>query len=342
MAIAVKTKNDLKILMGEQSTWGTALTAAANFNMATPVFGSVLDVDPTSIDNDVKIRLPNRSNTGLRTLDRRNIQHDYKGSSPKITLSGDAKYNDLAQLLYAVMQNVSEGALTPFEKTFTFPATQPDFTAGGGWFGSIIVEDDSASSVNKLIRDVICRKLTLTCDPESNQGRAQISAEMIGRGAPTLNLAQASGTNTAAPQEFYYFHDIKVFTGNGSTLAPVSIKIEIENNARPISVDGTTLGDFKTYALGSYTVKATLRVLYEANARAIQAVQGTTVDHSWVLSWGTVSTDGYLNFVLQAQPGPAPDVNEDEKTIDFNLTGIVSGGVGPLTVVMADGIDRAW
>ena len=342
MAIALKTKDDVRIFLGEQTTWGTALTAASNFNMTTPAFGSELDIDLAALDNDVQIRTPNRSNSGRRTLDRGNIQHDYKGASPKITLSGDAKFNDLAQFLYAVMQNVSEGALTPFEKTFQFPSTQPDFTASAGWFGSVIVEDDSASSVNKLIRDVICRKLTLTCDPTSNQGRLQIAAEMIGRGAPTLNLAQVSGTKAITPQEFYYFHDIKTFEGNANALAPVSIQIEIENNARPISVDIATAGDFRTYALGPYTVKATLRVLYEANARAIQALQGTTIEHPWTIIWGTVGTDGYLSIALRGQPGPALDVNEDEKTIDFNLTGVYNAGALPLIVVMGDAIDRAW
>lgn len=169
-----------------------------------------------------------------------------------------------------------------------------------------------------------------------------MAAEMISRGGATLNLAQVTGAQATTAQEFWYFHDMNVFTGNGNALAPMSIKIEIENNARPVSVDGSTAGWFRSYALGPYSFKANLKVLYEANAQAIQAVQATTVDPPWVISWGTDNTDGYLNFAINAQPGPAMDVNEEEKSIDFTLTGVYDGGTLPVTVVMADGVDRAW
>jgi hypothetical protein len=345
MPITVYTKDEVDVLLGEQATWGTALADSTNFNGTTAAFGEIVDCEITELDWDAKERLPNRSNSGQRQLMSDNIQMDQRGSSPKYIIKGDAKKHTLAHLLYAVMQNVTEDAAAGvFEKTYTFPAQQPDLTAGAGWFGTMILKQPIASQSQK-VKDIIVPELVLSCDPNNNQGRLSIdSCTLMGRGAPVTN-SNPTGTLARYSQTFFYFNDINVFTGNGNTFTPMSFQIKISNGARPVGVDTASLGDFRTYALGiPYSVELKMTVLHESAAVGLQVLQGTKVDHPWVIGWGTDNTNGYLNFAVRGQLVKSPDVYVNGvKCIEFNVKGVyVAPSTQSLTVVLADGLDRAW
>jgi len=347
MAVTVYTKDDVDILLGEQATFGTVLADIADFNGTTPEWGEIVDCEIGVLDTDVKTREPNRSNSGNRILLAQNVQHDEKGTMPKFTIQGDAKKHTLAGLLYGVVQNVSEAVGTPFEKTFTFASTQPDFTANAGWFGTLIVKQPS--SLSQKVRDMIVRKLTLSCEPENNQGRMQMTAELIGRGAVTRDSAPNTGVLARYAQSFFYFHDLKVASFVGNTIYPLSIpKIEITNNALAIGQKSATSGDFLTYALGapSYSVTFTIRVLWDTVSAGLKNTEATTPASqagALILSWGTDNTDGYLNFTTYCKvDAPSPDAYGPTKAVDFNFTMVDDEVNEPFTCVIADALDRAW
>jgi hypothetical protein len=346
MAFAAKTKDDVAYALATQAAWGTAIVGSAS--MASPS-GMRLDVEPTVFVSDTKIRAPNRSMVGQRYRDTTALVHDTKGSMPSISFTGQIKKNDLAHWLYAVMQNVTEDAVADkFNKVFTFPTTQPDFTAGTpeSWFATIIKKHPTAS-LSQMMQDAICRDLTLRWEPEGGEGGVgKFTANMIGRGtlSYTYNSTGTLTRNPSTSSDLFYFHDITLLTAGGVALHPVLVEFSITNNAQPVSVDQAAAGKFLTYVLGApeYSVTATIKVAWDANAQGVQDNQITQSTSAWVVEWGTAATDGHLKFELQAQPGPAPDEDADLNTIEFTLTGVSSGATVPLTVSLTDAVDRSW
>jgi hypothetical protein len=344
MAIAVKTKDSTKILWGEQATFGTNLASTADYNGTAPEWGEILDVELVSPDFGINIREPNRSNVGSRVKVNANYQHDLKGSSAKFVATGDAKKATLASMLYAVVQNNSEAVGTPYEKTYTFSSTQPDFTANGGWFGTLAIVHANSSEVLK-IKDMICSELVLTCNPNDGQGRMQMVANLIGRGGAQFESSTESGTDVTPharyAQTFYHFHDLKTCTVNGDAIVPLGVTIRIRNNAVPIGTNNS--GDFLTYALTEYECGVqirghwdTLSWPYQGGATAVTALVPI------VLTWGTDNNDGYLNFTIYGQPLPSPDTYDPVKGIELNFKTLNNGTDTPFTCVLADLIDRGW
>lgn len=341
MAISVFTKEDVTFLWGEQATWGTVLADTADFNGTTPEWGEILDCEIVALDWDTREREPNRSHTDQRVVRSANFQQDQKGAAPKIVITGDAKKATLASFLYAVVQNVSEAVGTPFEKTYTFSTTQPDFTVGGGWFGTFIIKQGTSQSIK--VRDMICSELTLTCDPDNGQGRMQMVANCLGRAAPLPTSNPNTGVLARYAQTFYHFHDLNVCTVGGNPVVPLSITINIKNNAVPISVLLTTDGDFLTYALPKYEVNVTLKCVWDSVSYALQYGHVTATDPTpIILSWGTDNADGYLNWTIYGTQVKSDDTYDNVHGIDLNFRARYDGTNQPLTVVLADLIDRAW
>lgn len=339
MAITVLTKEDTDFLWGEQAAFGTALADTADFNGTTPEWGEILDVEIVPIDFGMNTREPNRSNTGQRVRLVVNYQQDSKGSVVKFPLTGDAKKKTLASMLYGVIQNVSEAVGSPFEKTYTFSNTQPDFTANGGWFGTFIAKQGSSQSYKVV--DVIVPELTLTCNPDDGQGRMQMNASCIGRGGITSGSNPNTGVLARYSQDFYYFHDIKTCTIDGNAIVPLGVSITIKNNATPIGTNNS--GKFLTYALPSYEVTGTIKAVWDSNSLTMQGYNLAAASAvPIVLTWGTDNNDGYLTFTIYGNIDYSPDTYDPVKGIDINFHALYDGTNAPLTVVLADAIDRAW
>ncbi len=330
MAVTVNSRHDTDILFAEQATWGTAITGGSAF--------TILDVASSVIDPDIKERLADRSNSGSRVLIDENVQYDTKGSAPKITIAGDAKKLDLADMLYAVMQNVSEAVGSPFLKTYTFGATQPDFTASAGHFLTL-VEDHPTASTSKAMRDVICTDLVMKCSPGE---RLQMSATLMGRGTLDETYNQTV-SNARTAESFFYFEDITTFSGNAVALNPLEVEVKIAlPRATGAGVDKSNLGEFLTWAIPEYTVEATFKVLRESGSQTLQALRGTDINHAWVLQWGDGTADGTLKYTIQGQLAAADSENDDLNSIIFKLKGVKTSGAAPLTVLLADASDRSW
>ena len=359
MTLVTYTKDQLDIVWAQQATWGTAIAdnaAIAITGGATGTYGSILDVEATQFDPDAKQRFPDTSNSGYRWLSAPAYQLDYKGSVPSFSIVGDVKLNELPMLLYSVLQNVSEGATTPYAKTYTLTATQPDFTANAGMFMTFW-EVVAIASKHHKIKDVICKKLTLTVDPSNGFGRMRFQADFVGRGLPTANTpasfwtANRTGTQARSAETFFYFHDIVLFQAGGVDLNPGMIKYEFSNNAEPVSVDTARLAEFKGFVLGSpsWDIKATYRCLWDTNAEALRDDIGTEGVVAWVLRWGNATpgtVTGDLQVTHRGQVLKSPMVFETLNMVDFEVTGVYDGttlpAANPLTIILADGVDRAW
>ena len=334
MAVTLYSRHDTSILFREQSTWGTAEAGSAAFTH--------MGVASSVIDPDIQERLPDRSNSGSRVLVDTNVSHDFNGSAPKFSVGGDAKKLDLADSLYAVMQQVSEAIGTPFLKTYTFPTTQPDFTAGEGYIRTL-VEDHPAASTSKAIRDCISTELVLKVAPGTGESRLQFTESIMGRGQID-DVFNTTGTNVRTAQSFFYFDQIQTFTGNAAALNPLDLEIKISQpRTLGASVEQGGTGDFLTFAIPEYMVECTFKVMRDAASQTLQALRGTDINHQWILQWGDGTADGTLKFTIQGQLAAADSENDDINSITFKLKGVaISGGAVALTVLLADASDRSW
>jgi hypothetical protein len=331
MAITVYSRHDCDILFGRQVAWGTPTADAAALQL--------FDGENAVVHPDFNIRTPNRSNSGSRTLQDFNIQQDGFGASPKIELSGDFKIEDGAHWLYAAIQGLtSEAVGSPFRKIFTFPTTQPDFTAisaltSAGYIATI-VERQPVSGKSATIRDAICTGLTLTCAPDAGNGRMQMKATMIARGPANL-ASTPSGTNVRGAQTFINFHEINGFSGDALPLIPLGVEITI-SQPKTKGISMTAGGAFLTYVIPEYEVTAKITVVDDANARTLRANWGTTHSKAWIISWVTLLFN--LNATITAAPKMLGDVN----AIEFTLRGVRASSTAALTATIDDSVDRGW
>lgn len=339
MACGIKTMHDMSYGLVEQTTWGTAEAGSSTFVH--------LRVEPAEFDPDVRYVTLN-SVSGYRDLNENDLIHHVKGAAPTIQFKGPIKTNDLALFLYGVIQNVSEAATTPFAKTYTFGSTQPDFSTGAGEFFTIAKKRPTATA-SQSVKDAICSKLVLVWEPETDGGIGMFTADMVGRGAVDDAYDMSSATLTENPiTDLFYFHDLKTFTVDGNNLDPLRIEVEIGNTPAFASVD-TTTGEYKCIALTKYYCTVRARVKWDSNAETTRQEAKTSSASTkvpMVMTWGTSGQDGYLNFALNVQPGPAVHEDADINAIDFTFQCVrdtTSGSeVEPITITLSDAVDRSW
>jgi hypothetical protein len=340
MACDLKTKHDVAYGIKEQTTWGTAEVGSSTFVR--------LDCEPVDMDADAKIHELNLV-TGTRDLDKTQLIHHTKGSSPFLSVVGHIKKDDLPLFLYGVIQNVAEDAVVgQFNKVFTFPEDgQPDFSAAEGKIFTVAKQMPTVADSNSF-RDAICKQLNLVWEPEGESGVGKMTALLVGRGAMDYGYDMTSATLTPYDNDLFYFHDLNTCTvdlGGAQGLIPTRIEIEIGNNMMPVSVDTTTPGQFGCMILVEYYCTAKITCAWDATVDDIRqeaALTAAATDRQWIVEWGTAATDGHLKFDMNAQPGPAPHVDEDLNVVEFTLRCLRNGLTKPLTVTATDAIDRGW
>lgn len=337
MAVDIFTKDEVVYGISKQTTWGSPM--AAGFVL--------LDMQPATIDPDIKVRRPNRSGSGQRTVNTLNVIQDTKGSVPKLTLTGLLKKDDAALFLYGCMQGVVEGEATPYTKTLTFPSVagslQPDFTASEGCFYTIGKWMPTQTLSQRMV-DCIISEVTFRWAGIGDDAVGVVTMTFMGRSWDNaVNLSAVTPVRESqASDDLFYFTDLKVFTGATLPLDPLDFEITFKNNAKAVGVDKTTPGKFLTFALGDYECNAKTKVVWDANSRTIQTYAAASTPYAWVATWGTAAADGHLNFALQAVAGPAPDEESDTNSITFDLTGVQAGATKPITVTLSDANDQGW
>jgi hypothetical protein len=341
MAIDISTPQQKRYGIAEQTTWGTAVadTAAA----------IQLDVDPFSIVPNVNIR-EGRQSQGTRRPFTGSRIHDTKRVAPTFSLPAmEAKKDELDYFLYAIMQSVSEGATTPFSKTFTIPDSQPDFSSSAGFFMTFW-ERFPVSLRSRKLKDVIAKSLTLSCEPG---GRLMVAGEFVGRGA-MIEGANPTGTWTRSDSDnadYFFWEDIDRFTmdfGSGAVnLRPSgSFEITLSHDATPFGHDGS--GNFETFAIVNWNLELKMTIADDLTANIRNSFesahrQGTVC--TLEIGWGNdpPSADGDLEITCQCQ---ITDVSPDSADIlGIEVTGAIATSNtsnSPITIILANALDRGW
>jgi hypothetical protein len=321
--------------IAQQAAWGTAIADNVAFTQ--------LDVEHTEVKKDPKVE-ENPQSTGARVMrDASRIVHTNE-LMPTISLSGLVFPSNIDLFLAAIFQNVSEGATTPFAKTFTFPDTIPAFAADAGYFFTIIEQDPAASKSTKLV-DAICSKLSLTGEAG---GFLKYSAEFVGRGLPS-DVANPSGTWTRGDEsEILAVASIDRMTINPGSSASYHLKsfeLTKEQAVIPIGQDGS--GNHASVSLGQPQLSLSMTLVKDADWHALLTAKDAGTIGVVNIGWGnatpgTVDNDFDITARLQIQSAEKDHSEVMYGKIGGQLLEADDGATEPLTIVMANAVDRAW
>lgn len=328
---------------GSESKWGilemsdfdAAVSATGNHEM---VEGPMPTVDPGLFrDNTVK--------AGDGRM--RAVANDFvsaKGGLRVISFSDMVvRHDDLGVLLYAVCQNVSEGAGTPFEKTYTLAnaTTQPDFSADAGFFAQIGIYDTIAS-YHRAYTGCILRTLTLSVDL-ANDGLLRASGEWISGFAENTTTNFNTGTWAYNAQDYFNFHVTPTKKIASADIVLHGFDITINNNAVRVGSTGAN-GDCETYALGigdtGYEISGNIKTKFDVNTQGIIAADRAGTTTAIQLACGTDGATGNFDFTCASclLQDPKDDYeNAMGRSIDIPFIANTSA-----VFTCSDALDRTW
>ena len=328
----------------EQATWGTGA-----------VDGSAIDelvVEHAQIDDDLQVR-ESISQTGVRFKLNDNVKVDVAGAMPKVSglTFPEANADTMDLLCYAWFQKVTEGAASPYGKTFVLPVSgttqQPDFSASAGFFCSFVKRMPTASQ-SLSVDDCVAEALTIKAEPS---GMVNATVDLVGRGSVNKTL-NPSGTWTLNTANGWHYTDILTHTidfGSGAVSVPLMGAWEVGLTQKVSAVDPES-GSHNSIALTERGGSFTIRTQKDANSQTAfaNAVAGTAI--TAVLGWsnsatGTAGdTDDDLQITVNGVITDAISI-EGEDVTSVVLTGQITSDDNtgsPVTIVVANDTDRTW
>ena len=332
MALDIKTSGDKKYIIGEQPTFGTAL--------ADSIAGIELDCEPFSITPDYKKR-EHPGSHAARWMQGADMQTDNKGSAPTFTIAGPAR-NSVDQFMYSIFQSVTEGIATPWDKTFIWHATQPDFSVATTGHQFTVWEDNGGADGWKA-HSALVQGLTLSCQPGEF---LNYSADMRALGTVAQN-SDYTGTAVREQGNKWHFEDIDRFTidfgGGAQTMVLMGFEVNLSQEITPISPDGA--GSFLTVALAKKRGTFSIEALFDANT--ITGGTNITTDTAITvnLGWGNAvpgTDDGDMDLTFKGKLENLEPTNNDTLSTTFTGDIVTTDATSPITVVMANGLDRTW
>ena len=330
-----------KVGISQESTFGTVIADNGTFvqvdcDMPVPDFGLFQDS-----------RLTNRGSRVRETDDDHETQ---SGGQRIITLNNwVVRRLDLAEIMYAVMQNVSESASTPFTKTFTWQGsggtstTQPDFSSNAGYFVTIGLDESYSGTYDNKFTSCIARKVTLQWSIATGEdGRLRANVEYIS-GFTASVAATFSGTWAHNTKNFYQMDQPSTVQLNNADIKVLKGEIVYNNNA--IRAGTNSSGNAITYALGPYELTGNLLVIWEGNTVSNLAdfIAGTTREID--IAVGTPDATGHFSQLIPAAKftGSAKDYSRAEgQAVNIPFDARHDGTNPIVTVTISDANDQAW
>lgn len=307
MALPTQSVRDKRYALGKQTTWGTATAGSGTF--------IELDVEPNAMELAVQQRDQQGAHaTRLRTYN--DLQIDTNGVIPKITLPGDAKYNDFDSIVYGFTQEISTSGTDPYIHTLTWHASQPDFHDDAGYFATIL-EVNSAGANSWRMHNAVSSELTMTFAPG---GRLKYNSVWEANAAGATNIDASSGTFNRAALEYWYTEKIATFTYGANNLTCVGeCEIKLVQNLIPVGHDGS--GNYETFHIGDKQGTFKMVVLRNSASENIVTDWQAGTAASWEIGWGTATpaADGDLQIVFT---GKVTDVKAtNEEVLGYEVTG---------------------
>ena len=202
MAADIHSK-DSQVGVGIQAAWATPLTATGVYYLMP------YDLTGVSIEPAVEVGLfAYYTAGGIMEENKRKYIEATSGLS-KINFAGVAMLERLAPHLVGALQNVTEAAISAYDKDMKPADTIIDFAADGGRLHTVAAYTYDSGAGNRdgvILENAIIDNLTFTVDNNANgiSRLARIAGSWIGN---ELNYDQALGGAgfTALPATPYYF-----------------------------------------------------------------------------------------------------------------------------------------
>jgi len=334
---------DAVVKAGTESKWG--ISQSSDFSAAadgTANFEQFEGPIPTGIDYGVTRVIDPKANGSRVRQDAERFYTDSGGLRVIPFSDMVVRGRDLGSLLYAVTQNVSEGAGSPFTKTFTINAstTQPDFASDAGYFAQVIINDPIAS-YHRLWKSCILRTLTLTSD-FAGDGRVMASGEWIS-GFPTTHTANLSGTITYNTQTYYQGNELSAKQIENIDQVVFGWSVTITNGA--VRTGSDSGGDAETYSLPLYDVTGEITCKYDTASLDFISKSLSGVGKEIDLQIGTGGATGHFGILLD-------EVVFDNTTKDYGdprgqaitvpFTALNNTGGNTAVFTVSDGLDQTW
>ena len=326
----IYTSSDVQFAFKEQSAWGTAEADSSNVNgILTEGFGVNSKINFIDFLSGRSQRYKHYDD--IRVNQKGVVYETDNFKTPAIK-------TQLDYFLYGIFQNVVETANgSNYQKTFTFPQTQPDFTVNGGKFYTVWAKQP-VMNTSQRINDAMFSELSLNCAPD-NEGILWIETNYKAR--DHTDLADPTGTVTYPDISEFFFYDLSKAQIDSTNLVLSKLKINIKNNAKRIGIDS---GKFKTFCLPRYIIELEIQMLYDSLAQTLMSYAKNGTATSFEFQWGMANNDGYLNISGNAKISQAVNFDrQEENYVNVHLFCCGEYGVTePFQIVMINSEDRGW
>lgn len=325
--------------IAQQSVWGTRI--ADNAAVVE------LDCEHTMVEAAYNVR-ENPGAHGTRSKRTGDVITDTKGVMPTFKLSGVVKKDELPHFLYGCIQQVSEGATTPYAKTFNFLTSQPAFTSDAGYFFTFFERDPDASQT-VVVTDCIVKTLKLSCEAS---GRLMYEAECVGRLAIVYN-SDPSGTWTRQDTDiadYFFFEHIDTATADFTGSSPQNVTLKAfeitfgHNDIVGVGHDGS--GNKEYPSLSGRKVEGSITVVKDAQTQTARANIAANTAVGIAIKWGDGTADGDLTIDFDCKLTDIKHDNDDGiygAQWSFEaLDDSADATYELLKIIAADAVDRSW
>ena len=333
---APQVPNEMRFGIAQQAVLGTAVADSAAF--------TEIDCEPFEINYGYK-QIDVVSSHGKRYQTDNDIITHANGLMPSFTITGIANNDYIDYMIYAYCQSVLEAATGTFQKTFVVHTSQPAF--GGltaiteeGQLLTVILRDPASSKSVKLA-DCIAKSLTLTWE---HGEPLKYSCEFVSKNAPSF-AANPTGTWTKVTSgDFFYSEDIDTVQIDSTDYHLNGFELALSRDILPVGQDGA--GNFADYAISKNELGFKMKVVKDADFEALLTAWSTNAAIVMDVKIGDGTADG--DFTIDARGKMNADTGV-QKVYDELMHGEINGKllegtgpVAPLTLSMANTIDRTW
>lgn len=347
---------EVLIGVGEESTFKTRLVDASTF--------TVIKTDPVEVNQDVKLyEVPGSSGTKSPLFDH--TFTNTSGSTPVMSLVGPLSIFEIDLFAAVACQSVTEGALTPFTKTFTpFSGIQPDFTsatlgtASAGAYALTAVKAFPVANTSWAMTSCIASKFKIMAERDSY---VKFECDLVSCEAVELDSnAHADATwergldgiaGSDARADDYgmkFFHDITAATidynAAGANSFPIqSFSMEYTQEVTGEEPDGS--GGSNNFGIKNRGGTGEIVLLKDAQAELALANWQANGYIQLVVRWGaaTAAVDGEMQLTVN---GKITDIKFDESgiiagTVTFNMAAANTTS-DMFELIVSNDSERTW
>ncbi len=351
---SVYSRNQFRMGIARQTTWGTALTDDAG---AIPVnFVELFTTDVVEPDLSGLIRDETKRTDGKMVKSHTDVFVTTAGAEYTISVSGICTRGQLDMLLFGVMQDLtSEGAISPFVKVWEWDGATTGISGGLPiCFFTIRTYAPAGSTYgSRMYKDCVLKSLTLSHDPSSNGGRMTFKADFWTGSTPTLTgLTVAPASWTGVDNVFYRWNDLstKALGGTTNNLVVNKWSMTFDNSCTRVGGSLTTDNAPEAVFFPEFKLTGSIDVKLDATTKSEitkwqTTPDGGSADQTLYLEYYAATATHNLKLdmnVIYTGPPAADYGNAAGVFLSLPFEGVDDGTNEVIEVTMANQIDRTW